>query len=72
MFVMIFVIIFFAVGLICLLSGIFDDGTASNLAEQEFRKIEDKNNYSTLDYAPYRTFVHNSFGCYWIGNYLRH
>ena len=60
-------------GIVCWIIDLFDDSEAKYRAEQEFRRVEDKKNYSELDYSiPSKMYTRTAFGCYWIGNYLRH
>lgn len=59
-------------GIVCWIIDLFDDSEAKYRAEQEFRRVEDKKNYSELDHSILFTMHKSAFGCYWIGNYLRH
>ena len=70
MFIIWVLIIILVAGLICWVVSLFDTSEAEYLAEQEFKRIEDKNNYCPLDYS--QNIKENSLGCYWIGNFLRH
>ena len=63
-------IIILVAGLIFWVISLFDTSEAEYRAEQEFKRVEDKNNYCPLDYS--QKIKENSFGCYWIGNFLRH
>ena len=60
-------------GIVCWIIDLFDQSDERLRAEQEFRRVEDKKNYSELDYSiPSKMYTRTAFGCYWIGNYLRH
>lgn len=60
-------------GIVCWVIDLFDDSEAKYRAEQEFRRVEDKKNYSELDHSIlFKMHKSTAFGCYWIGNYLRH
>ncbi len=59
-------------GIVCWVIDLFDDSEAKYRAEQEFRRVEDKKNYSELDYSPsYRMYNTTAFGHYWINDYFK-